>query len=210
MVICPVCGREGYLEARKTKSNTYYFVVHEEWRNGKRVSRVKHYIGPKDYKYVSKTHEFTLHGQFVKGRELKYLSTIATLLIESGNIEELEKMLPELMEMKREIDALITHITAAINVAKNPSKLTSAEELSLENFAKHLKAKGYAQSTIRKKLAIIKKFLASLDVPLPRVGRNHVASFLLDVSNANREYAKRTLREFLDYIGLKELASLIS
>ncbi|MEM0479143.1 MAG: hypothetical protein QXS16_02340 [Pyrobaculum sp.] len=47
MIICPVCGKTGYLTREKRGSRRYLYVVHVE-RIGKKRVKTKCYLGPAD------------------------------------------------------------------------------------------------------------------------------------------------------------------
>jgi len=54
--ICPVCGhRIDWVEKHKVGERIYYYAVHVVVENGEK-KRVKHYLGPEEYEYVSHTH----------------------------------------------------------------------------------------------------------------------------------------------------------
>jgi len=86
--ICPKCGRPiSYIEKQVKKSNVYYVAVHylgyERTPDGRVRKKVKKcYLGPEDYKYVTRQHNFILHGWVVETREKEYLERILAKLDE--------------------------------------------------------------------------------------------------------------------------------
>jgi len=98
--ICPKCGLPiSYIEKQVKKSNTYYIAVHylgyERTPDGRVRKKVKKcYLGPEDYKYVTKQHSFTLHGWVVEQREKEYL----------------EKILAKLEEISRKQDEILSRL----------------------------------------------------------------------------------------------------
>lgn len=82
VVRCPRCGRLGRLEVRVRSSNTYYYVRHEvRGGGGRRHSWC--YLGPADYKNVTRTHNVvTFHGFVVSERELEYLNDLVDYIVE--------------------------------------------------------------------------------------------------------------------------------
>ena len=96
--ICPRCGQEfSYLEKQVKNGRVYYVAVHylgyEKTPDGKVKKKVKKcYLGPINYEYVTRLHNFTLHGMIVSDRELKYLEEI---LIELRNLKQGMKELQE-------------------------------------------------------------------------------------------------------------------
>ena len=80
--ICPRCGREFSCLEKQVKGNrVYYVAVHylgyEKTSNGKIKKKVeKCYLGPINYDYVTRLHNFTLHGMVVQDRYIKYLEEI--------------------------------------------------------------------------------------------------------------------------------------
>jgi len=98
--ICPKCGRPiSYIERHVKKSNVYYVAVHylgyEKTSSG-RVRKIvkKCYLGPEDYKYVTRQHRFTLHGWIIEKREFEYL----------------EKILEKLDEISRKQDEILRRL----------------------------------------------------------------------------------------------------
>jgi hypothetical protein len=83
LVVCPVCGEKcSYIEERTVGGNTYYYAVHVIGR-GKDRKKIKHYLGPKKYIYVSRTHEreaLEFEGRISQERIAQYLLTIISQL----------------------------------------------------------------------------------------------------------------------------------
>lgn len=206
--VCPLCSSPGYVEIRKTRHNTYYYFVHEYYENGER-RRKRCYLGPKDYKYVTIKHDFILHGMPVLGREVEYLSSVVDALITQQNFDALKKLFPSLLEAKRELDALVTHVQAILDAESPRNFVGAGDEISLENFAKHLATAGNSESTVKKKVAIVRKFLASVDVPLPRIAEEHIHRFLSNCGYSDVNYVRKTLREFFEFLGSERLANAV-
>jgi hypothetical protein len=89
--VCPRCGEEGYLEVRRTKHNDYYFCVHDEWVEGRRVSRRRCYLGAARYKEVEPLNPLGLTGLFDRERFKRY----AIELLDNLEVEDLRWLLYE-------------------------------------------------------------------------------------------------------------------
>ncbi|MEM2502368.1 MAG: hypothetical protein QXR02_06680 [Acidilobaceae archaeon] len=85
IITCPKCWESGSLYSVKTGSNTYYYVYHGKTSEGK-IRRC--YLGPTDYKYVSKLHDFTLQGSHQVNRYIEYLEDIVESLTEKASEEK--------------------------------------------------------------------------------------------------------------------------
>ena len=97
--ICPKCGKPiSYIEEQRKKSNVYYVAVH--YLGYEKPIVKKCYLGPKDYKYVTKQHNFTLHGMIVLEREIEYLKQIINDLKSSQ--ERIERKLDEIIKILNE------------------------------------------------------------------------------------------------------------
>ncbi|MFP3222957.1 MAG: hypothetical protein RXR21_04740 [Nitrososphaeria archaeon] len=56
--ICPRCGRPVWnVEVKHIGGKTYYYAVHREVLPDGKVKFIYHYLGPKTYTYVKKTHD---------------------------------------------------------------------------------------------------------------------------------------------------------
>jgi hypothetical protein len=82
-LVCPICG-EKYttLERKRVGNNVYYYAVHIIGR-GKDRKIVKHYLGPKKYIYVTRTHKkegLEFEGRISQERIVQYLMTIISQL----------------------------------------------------------------------------------------------------------------------------------
>lgn len=56
--VCPRCGRPVWnIEAKHIGNKTYYYAVHREVLPDGKVKFIYHYLGPKTYTYVKKTHD---------------------------------------------------------------------------------------------------------------------------------------------------------
>jgi len=90
---CPICGQPGYLEARSTPSNTYYYYVHVSKEGGRRKVR-KCYLGPSEYKYVSIFNPFGLKGAVDPERFAKYARALVREL-SPDQLQVLHKIVEE-------------------------------------------------------------------------------------------------------------------
>ncbi|MEM4500903.1 MAG: hypothetical protein QW512_02080 [Thermofilaceae archaeon] len=79
-VICPRCGLPGKLVEKRTPHNTYIYVVH---------GRRQCYAGPRQYIYVSRLHDFELHGAHDAKRYIVYLEELVDIMIEKLKSNEL-------------------------------------------------------------------------------------------------------------------------
>ena len=81
---CPRCGlRVNWLEKRERGGRAYYYAVHYKGREGGKKVVSKCYLGPKEYEYVTKTHEglgLTLRGLVEPRRVLDYLDSLLVAL----------------------------------------------------------------------------------------------------------------------------------
>ena len=56
--VCPRCGRPVWnVEAKRIGGKTYYYAVHREVLPDGKAKFIYHYLGPKTYTYVKKTHD---------------------------------------------------------------------------------------------------------------------------------------------------------
>ncbi len=104
--VCPRCGQPySYIEKQRKGDREYYVAVHylgyERTSNGKIKKKVrKCYLGPINYEYVTRLHNFTLHGYLVLDRELKYL----------------EKIVQEIEELRRNQEKMIERLDKIVNL----------------------------------------------------------------------------------------------
>jgi len=89
--VCPRCGSEGYLERRRTEHNVYYYCVHDQYVDGKRVGRRRCYLGAAEYKEVEQINPLGLTGLFDRERFRKY----ALALLDNLEVEDLRWLLYE-------------------------------------------------------------------------------------------------------------------
>ncbi|MEM4501254.1 MAG: hypothetical protein QW512_03895 [Thermofilaceae archaeon] len=97
-VICPRCSLPGKLVEKRTPHNTYIYVVH---------GRRQCYLGPRQYIYVSKLHDFELHGQLEAKRYVEYLEELVDIMIEklkSGKLKDRVELVRALRRVKERIE----------------------------------------------------------------------------------------------------------
>lgn len=82
--ICPRCGEKySYIGRLKVKGNVYCYAVHDKRLKGNRSVR-RCYLGPEEYRYVSKMHDregLRLKGFTDKDRALEYLYSLLEYIV---------------------------------------------------------------------------------------------------------------------------------
>lgn len=106
---CPRCGALGSLYSNTTPHNTYYYIYHGVDSRGKPK---RCYVGPADYKYVTKLHDFGLQGAHQFGRYINYLDDIVNILVEKAKTESKyrEKILSSLERINRRLGKTLSEI----------------------------------------------------------------------------------------------------
>ena len=98
---CPRCGMPiSWIERQRKGGREYYVAVHYLGRSSGKEALRKCYLGPKEYAYVSSTHEglgLTLKGMVEPRRVMEYLDSLLTALphLNVGK-EELSKLVDRL------------------------------------------------------------------------------------------------------------------
>ena len=81
---CPRCGMPvSWIERQRKGGREYYVAVHYLGRPGGKEALRKCYLGPREYAYVSSTHEglgLTLKGMVEPRRVMEYLDSLLTAL----------------------------------------------------------------------------------------------------------------------------------
>ena len=98
---CPRCGMPiSWIERQRKGGREYYVAVHYLGRSSGKEALRKCYLGPKEYAYVSSTHEglgLTLKGMVEPRRVLDYLDSLLTALPHLNvSREELSKLVERL------------------------------------------------------------------------------------------------------------------
>ena len=126
---CPRCGMPiSWVYKRRAGEREYYYAVHYLGRSGERDVVKRCYLGPKEYAYVTATHEglgLTLKGLVEPKRVLDYLDSLLTAL-------------PHLEASREELARIAEKLELASKIIKEKIE----EKASVEERARRLLGEG--------------------------------------------------------------------